>query len=229
MAGRKINVKEFAGDFRSGLHDMELMRKYELSPRQLQQLLRRLVEAKALTEDEASRRSVSATGEDTGGLRQQGGDRSEDSPTNSEAAAAPPDLEQVASSKPKPAQRTQKCPFCSEEIPVNSLRCRHCDEWLDGTALGLQPISPGGAGRSQGIRKIVYGIVGQVFGSLILILPGKFGLLVGALLLMASMVYYIWGCCQYITSKGYHIAWGLLGFIPCFVGLLILLAMPDQT
>lgn len=33
---------------------------------------------------------------------------------------------------------TRQCPFCAEQILVDAVKCKHCGEWLDGHAMGVQ-------------------------------------------------------------------------------------------
>src|SRR5271157_4448448 len=55
---KRVSVNEVLSDFRSGLDDSELMAKYGLSPKQLQEVYRRLVETGKLTQAEVDSRKV---------------------------------------------------------------------------------------------------------------------------------------------------------------------------
>lgn len=46
---RRIDAKQFVSDFRAGMHKSQLMMKYELSPSQLENLLKQMVKVRVLT------------------------------------------------------------------------------------------------------------------------------------------------------------------------------------
>jgi hypothetical protein len=54
---RQINAKEIVDDLRSGNTDSELMEKYELSPKALQAICRKLVARQAISQSELYERS----------------------------------------------------------------------------------------------------------------------------------------------------------------------------
>lgn len=57
MAKRKINAKELVEDVRAGMDDSAMMRKYNLSPEQLEMVFEKLVEADFITMQELYERS----------------------------------------------------------------------------------------------------------------------------------------------------------------------------
>jgi uncharacterized membrane protein len=50
---------------------------------------------------------------------------------------------------------------------------------------------------------------------------------IGALLSLAGMIVFVWGCTAYIRGKGHHPAFGLLGLLSIF-GLLALFFFTDK-
>ena len=49
MAPRKIKAKEFVKDIRSGMDDPTMMKKYQLTPQKLEEVLEKLVQADFIT------------------------------------------------------------------------------------------------------------------------------------------------------------------------------------
>ena len=50
---------------------------------------------------------------------------------------------------------------------------------------------------------------------------------VGYVLILVGVVFFIWGCMNYAAGKGHSNWFGLLGFLSCF-GLIILIFLPDH-
>jgi hypothetical protein len=57
MATRKISARKVLGDVRLGLNDLELMNKYNLTSKQLEDILRQLVEVGVITHMELYERT----------------------------------------------------------------------------------------------------------------------------------------------------------------------------
>lgn len=57
MATRKISARQIRGDIRLGLNDIELMNKYDLTSKQLEDILRQLVEVGVITHMELFERT----------------------------------------------------------------------------------------------------------------------------------------------------------------------------
>lgn len=57
MATRKISARQIRGDIRLGLNDIELMNKYDLTSKQLEEILRQLVEVGVITHMELYERT----------------------------------------------------------------------------------------------------------------------------------------------------------------------------
>lgn len=57
MATRKISARQIRGDIRLGLNDIELMNKYDLTSKQLEEILRQLVEVGVITHMELFERT----------------------------------------------------------------------------------------------------------------------------------------------------------------------------
>ena len=51
--------------------------------------------------------------------------------------------------------------------------------------------------------------------------------LVGFILILVGVVFFIWGCMNYAAGKGHSKLLGLLGLLSC-IGLLILIFLPDR-
>lgn len=49
MAPRRIKAREFVKDIRSGMDDPTLMKKYQLTPQKLEEVLEKLIEADFIT------------------------------------------------------------------------------------------------------------------------------------------------------------------------------------
>lgn len=233
LAGRRINAGEFVEDFRSGLTDLDLMLKYELDEDDLRVLFKKLLAANKLSKDDLQERPATVS-------RASG---------SSPAATAPVPVESsVRGSKPATSARrdiigkapardsrgrgnkgkTKVCPSCSKEIPSEAIRCDHCRTLLDGSDWGPDPDIAATGDRSHALKVMAKGIAGMLIGLIMLLFGGKVGLFLGTLVLLGCTGYYVWGCCVYIGTKGYHMAVGLLGLVPCFLGLVILLLMPEK-
>ncbi len=63
MSKQKIGAREAVADIKSGMSDAELMKKYGLSPKGLENLFRKLVEAKLLEESFVGERTASVAGD----------------------------------------------------------------------------------------------------------------------------------------------------------------------
>lgn len=71
------------------------------------------------------------------------------------------------------------------------------------------------------------GIILQVIGRL-LVLHNPNLALVGFILTLVGLVFFVWGCMNYAEGKG-HSKWlGLLGLLSC-IGLIVLVLMPDRN
>ena len=53
-------------------------------------------------------------------------------------------------------------------------------------------------------------------------------ILVGSLIALVGVVFFIWGCMNYAAGKGYSKVLGLLGLLSC-IGLIILVVLPDKN
>ncbi|MBI4962540.1 MAG: hypothetical protein HY913_04625 [Desulfomonile tiedjei] len=97
------------------------------------------------------------------------------------------------------------------------------------TASG-QPVLPDEVARRysrNAAMGICLSIVLSIFGSIL----GQFGDLyavVGMILSAVSIGLYFWGFYCLAKKKGYHGAYALLGLVPCLIGLLIMLLLPDK-
>lgn len=70
------------------------------------------------------------------------------------------------------------------------------------------------------------GFLLQIFGRSLASIGGTGGG-VGVLIQLFSAILFIWGCCMYAKGKGYHPAWGLLGFLS-IIGLIVLVCFKDK-
>ena len=72
------------------------------------------------------------------------------------------------------------------------------------------------------------GLLLQVIGRcLATFVGGPVGIL-GAILALAGLILFIWGCMNYAEGKGYSKWLGLLGLLSC-IGLLVLVVLPDKN
>jgi hypothetical protein len=233
MATKRINVKDFVSDYRAGLSDLDLMLKYDLDDDDLQNLFRKLLKAKILSEKDLNGR---LTAMPLAARLSQTKQRNRDEPDTVEKTGGPRESAQPYSRKSTPLAQRKKsadqgkqiCPSCSEAIPDDAVRCYHCGQWVDGTDLGVVTHLSSVGDRSQAIKFIAIGIAGMILGLMMQLTTGSVGLFVGTLLILAGVAGHVWGCCLYINTKGYHLAWGLLGLVPCFIGLVILILMPEK-
>jgi cation transport ATPase len=65
-------------------------------------------------------------------------------------------------------------------------------------------------------------IVGRIFN-----LMGGNMIYFGKILLILAMIIFFIGCFRMAKGKGYHMAWGLLGFLS-LIGLIILFLLPNR-
>lgn len=232
LAKKRINAKEFVQDVRSELSDLDLMLKYDLNDDDLSALFKKLIAAKMLTEDDLRERASTVSRASRDSEADTSNREAPKSPVPEPAAALRMPAQTDARSTPPPRGHkqagTQTCPACSKEIPYEAVRCPHCRAWVDGRDVGLDPDIATAGDRSHALKVVAKGIAGMLVGLMTVHFGGKVGLFVGTLLFLASTGYYVWGCCVYIGTKGYHMATGLLGLIPCFIGLIILYVMPEK-
>lgn len=82
------------------------------------------------------------------------------------------------------SEDTKRCPFCGEIILAVARKCKHCDEYIDGTAMPnnqnyvvqIQPTVTGGKGKA--ITSMVCSLVGIVlFGFILGIIGVVFGVI----------------------------------------------------
>jgi hypothetical protein len=53
-------------------------------------------------------------------------------------------------------------------------------------------------------------------------------ILVGSIIILIGVVFFIWGCMNYCAGKGYPKVLGLLGLLSC-IGLIVLVVLPDKN
>jgi hypothetical protein len=51
--------------------------------------------------------------------------------------------------------------------------------------------------------------------------------IIGLVIAIIGLAFFIWGCVNYAQGKGYSSALGLLGLLSCF-GLIVLVVLPDK-
>ena len=71
------------------------------------------------------------------------------------------------------------------------------------------------------------GILLQVAGQVLTkAMPGL--ALIGFLICLVGLAFFIWGCMNYAEGKGYDKVLGLLGLLSC-IGLIVLWLLPDKN
>jgi hypothetical protein len=70
------------------------------------------------------------------------------------------------------------------------------------------------------------GILLQILGR-VLQMQGDAWAVLGLVVILVSVVFFIWGCINYCQGKGYPGALGLLGLLS-IIGLLVLVLLPDK-
>lgn len=233
MATKRINARDFVNDYRAGLPDLDLMLKYDLHEDDLQNLFHKLLQAKILSEKDLRGRLTAIPL--AARLSPAKPRNRQESDTSGKTGGPPKPARPYSRKSTTRAQQErsvdpgkQICPSCSEAIPEDAVRCYQCGELVDGTNLGVVSHLMTVGDRSQAIKFIVIGIAGIIVGFMMQLTTGSVGLFVGTLLILAGVAGHVWGCCLYINTKGYHLAWGLLGLVPCFIGLVILVVMPEK-
>lgn len=66
------------------------------------------------------------------------------------SATVPPDRDTTVTESP----RTKACPFCAEQISIAARKCKHCGEFLDGTA--PSPVSKSHAQTTPGPERTIW-------------------------------------------------------------------------
>jgi len=185
---REIPVEEVLSDIRGGMSDADLMKKYELSPYQLDFLFKKLVDGKFLTATEMDARSARSPG---------------------------PGPEQFARAAPT---------FRAGSSAGSALTGRSA-----GGRLDLEPRDP--ESKRLG-RNALWGILGGIViafvGGVVSSIPGQIAKAIGLALSLGAVGPYFWGFYCLVAMKGYHWAWTFLGLVPCFLGLLVMVAMPNK-
>jgi hypothetical protein len=73
------------------------------------------------------------------------------------------------------------------------------------------------------------GIILQILGRVLAAAGGRDsgGEIIGLILLLVGLGFFVWGCLNYSEGKGYSKWLGLLGLLSC-IGLVILVLLPDK-
>jgi hypothetical protein len=71
------------------------------------------------------------------------------------------------------------------------------------------------------------GIVLQVIGRILQMQSPEMAL-IGLVVILVGLGFFIWGCISYAQGKGYPALVGLLGLLSC-IGLIILVVLPDKN
>jgi len=71
------------------------------------------------------------------------------------------------------------------------------------------------------------GIIGQIIGRTLIDTKADGEVLLGAAIILAALVVFIWGCAQYAKAKGQSGWFGLFGLLS-IIGLLVLFFLPDR-
>jgi hypothetical protein len=74
---------------------------------------------------------------------------------------------------------------------------------------------------------VALGIILEIAGQIIMRQMPNLAL-VGTIVMLVGVVFFIWGCMNYAVGKGYSQFLGLLGLFSC-IGLLILVLLPDKN
>jgi hypothetical protein len=72
------------------------------------------------------------------------------------------------------------------------------------------------------------GFVLQIIGRVLMMQQGDAMTIVGAVVGLVGLGFFLWGCINYCQGKGYSGALGLLGLLSC-CGLVILVLLPDKN
>jgi len=74
---------------------------------------------------------------------------------------------------------------------------------------------------------VATGIILEIAGQIIIREMPNLAL-VGAIITLIGVIFFIWGCMNYAAGKGYSQLLGLLGLFSC-IGLVILVLLPDKN
>lgn len=153
MAERKITPQEFIKDMKTGMDNMALLKKYQISAKTLQRLFKQLLDAKLITRDDLNDRifRCSTCGWSTLLIK-----KFEKCP-KCEALVLPPEPDTTTERFPKsqipsPVQtnphkspQTQKtgqeyknCPYCDEQILKSAKKCNYCGKFLEKFSPSIQ-------------------------------------------------------------------------------------------
>jgi len=74
---------------------------------------------------------------------------------------------------------------------------------------------------------VAVGLVLEIVGRVVIMEMPDLAL-VGAIITLIGVVFFIWGCMNYAAGKGYSKLLGLLGLLSC-IGLIVLVLLPDKN
>ncbi|MBM3299154.1 MAG: hypothetical protein FJY85_04285 [Deltaproteobacteria bacterium] len=108
-AGQLVNARDAANDIRSGLGDAELMQKYHLTSKGVEDLFDQLVAARLITKEELDQRMPSA-----------------DSTVDLRGIIEGLNWDEIRRELEEPAERSTKCPSCGQSYDQQTGRCPSC-------------------------------------------------------------------------------------------------------
>jgi hypothetical protein len=125
VAGRKINARQLAEDVRQGLHDNELMAKYELTSSQLRGAFKKILDAELVTREDLQERATRVEGSDRAGAKQ-----------------PVPEKDPVGSGRDTDGLQ---CPQCGRTLEPSQQECPRCGILL----AKIRPVTPEGVSDTE--------------------------------------------------------------------------------
>lgn len=154
MANRKINPKEFIRDMKTGMDNMALLKKYQISSKTLQHLFKQLIDTGMITRNDLKDRIFRCTACGWSNLiiekfekcpqcetissKIEPSTTTEHTQQSNVPSSDQTNLQSIPQAQ-KSAQEYKNCPYCGEQILKIAQKCKHCGEFLENLPQSIQP------------------------------------------------------------------------------------------